>query len=238
MMNRYKITFVLLFLFAILSCKDANAQKYTYQFSEKAEKNISGDVVILPFGNSYPVKVGELSGGKLTMDLENVQSDVSRQIIDDHTTNIVEQTPFSCEDYDDSLPKSEVALAGSFVVLAKDGLMIAELFAVTDKSLKDWFISGGHESPVKSSFYEMMYSDFDVVIQDHCQNYSENGQKIIQNHQMDLDLKKGFNRIEFRIEEVGKSENGDFDIPVKTMVTNKKMDWKNVKWVLNPIEGH
>lgn len=235
-MIKYKTFLVGLFL-GLLFSSNLHSQQFNYSFTSKSEKKISGDIVVMPFGNGNPIKVGALSKGKLSINLNEIRFDeVSRNLIEDHLDDITQRLPFPCENYSEDFPKSELAQSGSFVVL-NEGLMVAEIYPVTDLELGKWLFSSGHESPMRASYFEVIYADFDADIHNVCTNYLEESYQPYQVHQFDLKLKKGFNLIEFKIEEIGiPSDEPDFEIPLKTLTTTENLQLENIKWVLNPIE--
>src|SRR5690554_2324441 len=225
-----KKLFILLLMLPLLSCSQTRQtedyQILTYEFMDNEIRKLSGDISITLFGNENLVKVGTLSEGLLSVDLSQIiMTEISDKTIGYSLGDVTERLFFGCESYRDDLSKIQVAQSGSFLLI-QDGVMVAELFAVTDEKIENWLLSSGHEPSVKSSFLEVVYSDSDAVFSTDCKNYNDK-EEVYQHHSFDLNLKKGFNMIEYRIEEIGLPDGFDFIIPVKTTTTNKNINYKN-----------
>lgn len=210
--------------------------KFIYQFTDKEIQKISGDIAIIPFGSGYPINVGTLSEGKLEVDLSDIKiNTISNTTIEEHLGHIGERLTFSCPNFTDE--KIDIAQSGSFVLI-QDEMITADLFPVSDIRLENWLFSGGHEAPLKASYYELLYTDTGFSLTTQCDNSSKGTNEKDQHFTFDLDLKKGFNLIEYHIEETALPKDiNDFVIPSKVTITNKNIDYKNIQWVFSISEG-
>ena len=209
--------------------------KFIYQFTDKEIQKISGDIAIIPFGSGYPINVGTLTEGKLEVDLSDIKiNTISNTIIEEHLRHIGERLTFSCPNFTDE--KIDIAQSGSFVLI-QDEMITGEFYPVTDAALEDWLFSSGHQPPIKASFFELVYTETDGALKMECTNSNSENNQSDQQHYFDLELKKGFNFIEYRIEEVSTPKEHEFSIPIKTTTTNKNINYKNIQWVFSISEG-
>ena len=104
---------------------------------------------------------------------------------------------------------------------------------VSDEGLRPWMEDPGYINAVKGSFYEVMYVEEDVAINMTCVSsvYVDENQQVESHYRFDVELKKGFNWVEYAIEEIHETDpNVRASFPSKVTVSNMK-DSSKVLWI-------
>ena len=197
----------------------------------------SYDVVVFPFGMDYPIKIGGVdASGHIQIDLSTI--DISH-IPDDvkilYLSRIMNHF-FSACDEPNSLGISDKITAlktGPLFLWQKDE-QAGALFLLSDEKLKPWLEDRYYIEPIAASFFEILYVDEDVDINNKCKTtYNlESGNVEAVNH-FNLKLKKGFNLVQYKIEEIHKTDPEETSsIPVRILVLNSE-EQENIKWMVN-----
>jgi hypothetical protein len=87
--------------------------------------------------------------------------------------------------------------------------------------------------PVKASFFEILYIDHDLSLTTSCTTTLNLSKENVESlNVFNLKLKKGFNLIQYKIDEIHKTDpNETSSIPVKIQITNP-LDDKEIKWMV------
>lgn len=194
------------------------------------------EVVLLPFGADYPFKIGILKkDGTLEIDLSN--SDLSN-IPQDHlelflSNYLNENFSLKCDNSND-LPHSESLKAqrAGYIGLWYKNRWAGTIFTVTDEQLMNWQEDESYIEPVLGSYYEIIYVSESVDLNNSCKNtWHLKHKKIEATHTYNLSLKKGFNFLEYQIQEIYKTNPRETSSkPSKVLIKNVD-DFSKIKWI-------
>ena len=170
------------------------------------------DLVLFSFGIDNPLTVGSISdAGEITL---NFPKDLNF-ISDETKANYMSDTAFTlfskCDNSYDILTedKNGKAVNAGFISLsAKDNPYSGLIFIVTDEELVPWLEDTYSNNAVSGSFFELIYLESDFDYQGECTSTVSNTEKdtIVTSYTYDLQLKAGFNFIEYKIESVAEHE--------------------------------
>lgn len=197
----------------------------------------SYDVVVFPFGMDYPLKIGVVDEkGLVKIDLQSLKIEEIPDDVKELYLSRVAENFFSACDEPESLqiPEKIKALKSGSPFLMQNNEQAGALFLVSDKKLKPWVEDRYYNEPIVASFFEILYVDQDVEINNKCKTtYNlESGNVEAINH-FNLKLKKGFNLVQYKIEEIHKTDPEETSsIPVKIQVLNAE-EQENLKWMIN-----
>ncbi|WP_194777822.1 hypothetical protein [Pararhodonellum marinum] len=199
---------------------------------EKAEM----DLVLMIFGMDNLISIGKVDKkGQFNASLENISLDHVPE--ENKSVSIGElyfNFFFKCNDnkaFGDIFDKP--AARQDYVRLTKDGDWSGTVFLVSDEGLRPWLEDPGYKNAIKGSFYEVMYVEEDLSVKTSCRStdYADDNTEVETEYNFDIELKKGFNWVEYTIQEVYET---DPDIrasfPSKVAVTNLK-DPAKMLWV-------
>jgi hypothetical protein len=120
-----------------------------------------------------------------------------------------------------------------YVRLIKNGEWAGTVFLVSDERLRAWIEDSGYNNAIKGSIYEVIYVEDDISLQMTCTSsvYADDDTEVETEYSFDLELKKGFNWLEYSIIEVYET---DPDIrasfPSKVAIRNLK-DPSKMLWI-------
>ncbi len=215
-----------------------NAQAQT--FSAKLNNPLPGlpemDVVLLPFGMDYPFKIGVLKkDGTLSFDLSN--SDLSN-IPQEHfemflSEYLNENLSLKCDSSNNlQQPENFKAQRGGYIGLWYKNRWAGTIFTVSDEELMHWLEDEAYIEPVLGSYYEFIYVSEPIEINTSCTNtWHLTDKKIEATHTYEFSLQKGFNFLEYQIQEIYKTNpNETSSKPSKVLIKNVN-DPSKIKWI-------
>jgi hypothetical protein len=126
-----------------------------------------------------------------------------------------------------------LAARQDFVRLTKNGEWAGTVFLLSDENLRPWIEDSGYNNAIKGSFYEVMYVVDDVSLNMTCNSsvYAADNEEVETEYRFDIELKKGFNWVEYTIEEVYETDpNIRASFPSKVTISNVK-DPSKMLWV-------
>lgn len=212
----------------------ANAQEITgtVKNHEKADM----DLVLMLFGMDYPISIGSVDKkGKFTANLESVSlANISEENKSMSIGPLYFNFYFNCNNADAFGENTEKSAARQdFVRMTKDGQWSGTVFLVSDEGLKPWIEDSGYNNAILGSFYEVMYVEEDVTLKMACISnvYVSDDQEVEAKYTFDIELKKGFNWVEYTIHEVFETDpNIRASFPTKVSISNLK-DPSKMLWV-------
>jgi len=166
------------------------------------------DLVLFSFGMDNPITIGTISdSGELDFKFpENLNF-----ITDEMKSNFMSDTAFTlfskCDNSYDLLSEEEniKAASGGYISLStKENPYAGLIFMVTDEALVPWLEDTYSNNAVTGSYFELVYLESDFNYQGDCNSSVTNTETdtIETNYTYDLQLKAGFNFIEYKIESV------------------------------------
>ncbi|TXD83650.1 hypothetical protein ESY86_08780 [Subsaximicrobium wynnwilliamsii] len=204
------------------------------------------DLVLFSFGMEQPIPIGTLSNsGELNINLAQDLDFISEEA----KSNFMSDTAFilfsNCVGSNDMLSEAEnvKAAKGGYISLStKENPYSGLLFMVTDENMVPWIESYGDVDAILGSYFEVVYMESDFSYQGECtSNASSTEKEIIETqYTYDLNLKAGFNFIEYKIESVEEFEIPSMyeenvfekiDKPTKISITSSQSTLPNTKWI-------
>tara|TARA_R110002167_G_scaffold318762_1_gene524433 strand:- start:942 stop:1664 length:723 start_codon:yes stop_codon:yes gene_type:complete len=206
----------------------------------------ASDLVLFSFGMDNPLSIGTISdSGELDFKFpENLNF-----ITDEMKSNFMSDTAFTlfskCDNSYDILTEEEnskAVNAGYISLSTKENPYSGLLFMVTDEKLVPWLEAYGDINAVLGSYFELVYMESDFNYQGECIStvtYIEND-PVETVYTYNLQLKAGFNFIEYKIESVKEHkvpsmyEEGVFDNIIKPStikVLSTQSVPQNTKWI-------
>tara|TARA_R110002050_G_scaffold196426_2_gene331349 strand:- start:53711 stop:54433 length:723 start_codon:yes stop_codon:yes gene_type:complete len=185
------------------------------------------DLVLFSFGMENPITIGTIS---VSGELDFKFPEDLNIITDEMKANFMSDTAFTlfskCNNSYDILTESEnikAVNAGYISLSSKDNPYSGLLFMVSNKNIVPWLEDTYSNNAVIGSYFELVYMESDFKYQGECTSTVSNTENdtIETLYSYDLELKAGFNFIEYKIESVQKHkvpsmyEEGVFDNIVK-----------------------
>lgn len=170
------------------------------------------NVVLNTFGMDNQIPIGTISDSgeldfKFPKDLNYISEETKANSMSD-----VAFTLFSkCDNSYDILSEDKngkAVNAGYISLSSKDNPYAGLVFMVTDEALVPWLEDTYSNNAVSGSYFELVYIESDFNYQGECTSTVSNTEKdtIETSYTYDLQLKAGFNFIEYKIESVAEHE--------------------------------
>lgn len=221
----------LLFMFVAIW---AQAQQFSGKINDFVLE--SADVVIFPFGMDYPVKLGTVDKqGNVTINMDAVDiSQIPADTKDLFLGRVASNFFANCDNPDGLQISDEIkALKCGMPALWYNNQWAGTFYLVSDEKLQPWIEDRYYMEPVKASFFEILYVDKDLSLTTSCTttyNLSKGNVELANN--FNLKLKKGFNLIQYKIDEIYKTDPDETSsIPSKIQIINP-LDDKEIKWMV------
>lgn len=204
------------------------------------------DVVIFPFGMEYPVTIGTISdSGELNFELPTDLRIIPEERKENFVISIASSLFSECDNSNDLYPEYEniKSAGGGYISLSsKENPYSGLFFMVTDESLVPWLENSYDNSAVVASYFELIYMYSDFNYQGTCTSIlSETETDTMETvYSYNLQLKTGFNFIEYKIESVEThqvptvyDENvfESIDKPSKITISSSQSTLPNTKWI-------
>ncbi|MFD2203152.1 hypothetical protein [Shivajiella indica] len=212
----------------------ANAQEISGNIKNHGKSDM--DMVLMLFGMDYPVSIGKVDKkGQFTANLDNLSLDqIPEENLSMSMGPLYWNFHFNCNNSDPFGENAEnLAARQDFVRLTKNGEWAGTVFLVSDEGLRPWIEDSGYNNAIKGSFYEVMYVVDDVRLNMTCNSsvYAADNEEVETEYRFDIELKKGFNWVEYTIEEVYETDpNIRASFPSKVTISNVK-DPSKMLWV-------
>ena len=166
------------------------------------------NVVLNTFGMDNPIPIGTISdSGELDFKFPKDLNFIS----DETKANYMSDTAFTlfskCDNSYDILSEDEngkAVNAGYISLSSTDNPYAGLIFMVTDAALVPWLEDTYSNNAVTGSYFELVYIVSDFNYQGQCTSTVSNTEKdtIETSYTYDLELKAGFNFVEYKIESV------------------------------------
>ena len=208
------------------------------QFSGKLinARPVAMDIVIFPFGSEYPVIIGTVdTEGQVTINLTAADiSKIPKKTQAEYLSPVNEQFFFNC-DYPDSLYTGDKvkAIRCEMPALWHNKKWSAALYLASDEKLQPWLEDRYYKEPVKASFFQLLYVNNDLKLQSNCNATYELQKGLVHTvNSFDLTLKKGFNFVEYVIEDIHTTDPAETtSIPNRIHIINVA-DYSTIKWMV------
>ena len=223
----------LLCVISILVCNFVQAQNHSkienYPFG-----SLDVDVMVLPFGMEYPIKIGHMSkSGDIKFDIPKELPQLSKEM-EDNFMNDVAYTLFDVCDTTMVFGNENIKSVetGALSLWTTDKRYVGVIFTVSDEKLLPWIEDPGYNAPILGSYFELIYVAASFKYKGECTQTRmlDDGDAEIR-FSYNIDLKPGFNFIEYKIDRIYKTDpNVMAAFPDKISVSNVE-DIPNCKWI-------
>lgn len=195
------------------------------------------EIVIFPFGVDYPVKIGKVDkDGQVNINLDTVDiSKIPAKIKNSFWARVTETFFTECDDPASLNISNKIkALDCGAIFLWKDNQTQAAIFLTSDEKLKPWLEDRYYKEPVKGSFYELLFLDQELSLNTGCTvTYNLGGSDEIMQNNFQINFKKGFNLVQYTIEEIFKTDPEETtSVPSKVLISNLQKEVP-IKWLVN-----
>jgi hypothetical protein len=227
---RILTTLLLLFLLTSAQAQMINRTLDNYKSNE-------ADLVIFALGMEKPLKIGTVDAkGNLSADISALKMPgLSNELKEMYVPELRNVFMFGCDGRDDFGAHGNIpAVRGGNIALWAGNEWAGSFFLVSDPELKPWLEDEGYNPAIKADFLEIIYVEEDVKLKLNCTNeiYLESG-NIEVSYMYDLDLKKGFNWVEYSIEDVYVTNpEVRASFPSKVRIGNLRNP-ESMKWMVN-----
>jgi hypothetical protein len=212
----------------------ANAQEITGKIEN--HENSQMELVLMLFGMEKPISIGTVDKkAQFTASLDNISTDqISEEDIAMYIGELYFSFYFECKDrevFGENFDKP--AARQDYVRLTKNGEWAGTVFLVSDDRLRPWLEDPGYNNAITGSFYEVMYVEEDLSLEMTCTSsvYADDTTEVETEYSFDIELKKGFNWVEYTILEVYETDpNIRASFPSKVAISNLK-DPAKMLWI-------
>ncbi|MEO9144223.1 MAG: hypothetical protein ABI237_01575 [Ginsengibacter sp.] len=204
--------------------------------------NISGfkldalDVVAFPFGMEYPLKIGSIDKeGHVEINLDAVDiTKIPDDLKSDYFGRLTESFFSACNNPDVLGISNEIKAAKcGALFLWNNKEQAGALLLISDEKLKPWLEDRYYKEPVNASFFEILYVDQDINIDNTCKTtYNLESGDVVAENNFKIGLKKGFNMVQYKIDSIHKTNPEETSsIPVKMHILNPE-DATEIHWIV------
>ncbi|NHE58826.1 hypothetical protein [Cyclobacterium plantarum] len=194
------------------------------------------DMVLMPFGLDHSISTGTVDkNGAFSIDLgskdfQNVPQEVKSMFMSD----LYFSFHFNCGDGDDFGENHDVPAARvDYVRLLQKDQWAGTVFLVSEEKLIPWLEDEAYNPAVVGKFWEVVYLEGDLKVNTSCTfpKFVDSDTNVEVTYAYQLDLKPGFNWVEYQIEEVHQTEEGQMaSFPSKVNITNLS-DPSEMLWI-------
>lgn len=202
----------LFILFSIISVSFGFSQTQP-KLEDYTLESLEVNVVVFPFGMDNPVKIGTVSkSGLINFELPKELPEISKETEENFMNDLAYTVLGVCDDGKrmisdkDNSPSFE---AGVLSLTTTDNPYAGVIIAVSDEALIPWIQDPGYEEPVFGSYFELIYVSSVFKYEGECvqtrSSMSDDPDMEIA-YSFNLNLKAGFNFIEYKIENIHKTD--------------------------------
>ena len=216
----------------LLSYSWGHAQEITGKVDNHKKSEM--DITIMAFGMDNPIIVGKVDkNASFSVNLDIAQVSET-QASEENMMPLYFSFYFKCMDSDKfGSHKETAAKREDYLRLVVKNQWAGTVFLVSDPALTPWLQDNGYNNAVVGSFYEVLYLSEDLTLDFTCESqiYVDENTTTDVNYIFDIALKKGFNWIQYDIEEVYET-NPDIRASFPSKVTIRNMqDPAKMKWI-------
>ncbi|MBD3626986.1 hypothetical protein [Cyclobacterium sp.] len=215
---------ILIALLTVFIADTVLAQGFQGEIASHPKKSM--DLVLMPFGMDHSILVGQVDKkGSFSIDLrgknaETVPEDVKAMFMGDLYFNF----RLRCGTGDDFGEKHDVPAARiDFMRLLQKEQWAGTAFLVSDENLIPWLEDEAYNPAVVGKFWEVVFLEDDLTLNTSCSfsKFVDSDTDVNVTYAYQLELKPGFNWVEYQIEEVHQTEEGQMaSFPSKVNITN------------------
>ncbi|WOD44623.1 hypothetical protein [Hwangdonia lutea] len=229
-MKKLLLLMVSIFVFNFAPSQ-SNPKIENYQFG-----SLDVEVMIMPFGMEKPVKIGTMSKtGAIDFEVPKALPELSKETKAVFISDLA-YTLFDVCDNSSEINSNITIITsfdtGALSLWTTDKRYVGVVFAVSDEKMVPWIEDPAYVEPILGSYFELIYVAKPFQYNGECTQTQmlEKGDAKI-NFNYNLDLKAGYNFIEYKIESIYKTDpNVMASFPDKVSVSNVE-GIPNCKWI-------
>jgi hypothetical protein len=190
----------------------------------------------MPFGMENPIKIGTMSkSGAINFDIPKELPKISKEDKESESSKLWYTVFSQCDNSSEMIAEKDNIFSFDTGVLSlstKNNPYAGVVFSVSDENLMPWIEDSDYMEPIKGSYFELIYVAKPFQYTGECieTRMLDNGDAKI-SYQYNLNLKAGFNFIEYKIENIHKTDpNVMASFPDKVSITNVE-GIPNCKWI-------
>ena len=225
----------LLFIVSIIFFNYAQSQSQAKIDNYKLG-NSDVNIVLNPFGMENPITIGTISkSGDIQFDFPKELKNISKDDKESLSSELWYTLFSQCENGAEMVAEKDNIFsfeAEALSLSTKDNPYTGVIFMVSDENLIPWIEDSAYMEPVFESYFELIYVAKPFQYQGSCETgrMLDDGEARI-TYNYNLNLKAGFNFIEYKIESIYKTDpNVMASFPDKVTITNVD-GIPNCKWI-------
>lgn len=231
---KLKITF---FVSCFLWCLILHSQSFKTKLDNHQPGFPEMDFIIMPFDIDNRISMGKLNAdGTLNVKIPDVSEiQLPSNVSNDDLLELRHVLDFECAN-PSGLNTSDTlgAFNGGYFALwhnkRRNG-WAGSVFAVSDIELIPWLEDDAYMQPIKASYYKLIYVSEDAVIKTICDDSWNNSIiDIPREYTFDLNLKKGFNLIEYQIQEIYETNSDEITNKPSKILIKSPTDVSKIIW--------
>ena len=224
-----------LFIICLITLSSSSFQAQTkldnYPFG-----SLNVNIMVMPFGMEKAIKIGSISkSGDIIFDFPKEIKNISNNDSESESSKLWYTLFSQCDNGMDMIAEKDNIFSfdtGALSLFTSNNRYVGVIFTVSDKNLMPWVEDPAYMEPILGSYFELIYVATDFQYKDACTETRmlEDGDFKITYH-YDLNLKAGFNFIEYKIESIHKTDPSVMaSFPDKVSVTNVQ-GIPNCEWI-------
>ena len=191
---------------------DAQSQNHS-KIEDYPFGSLDVDVMVLAFGMEHPIKIGSMSkSGDIKFDIPKELPKLSKETEENFMSDVA-YTLFDVCDNGNTLVSGNENIrsveTGALSLWTKDQRYVGVIFSVSDDNLLPWIEDPGYNEPILASYFELIYVEKAFQYTGNCTSsrmMDEGEEDEILEYSYNLDLKAGFNFVEYKIESIHKTD--------------------------------
>ncbi|HUH27301.1 hypothetical protein [Gelidibacter sp.] len=229
-----KMSFLIIGLFFITLGFSQDQPK----LEDYALANTDVSVVVFPFGMEHPVTIGTMTkSGEINFKFPKNLPDISKETEENFMQDLIHTVFNVCDEGESMISDKENRSsfeAGVLSLTTADNPYAGVIIAVSDETLLPWIQDPGYEEPVFGSYFELIYVSSAFKYEGECvqtrSSMSDDPDMGIA-YTFNLNLQAGFNFIEYKIENIHKTDPDVMaSFPDKVSITSVE-DIPDCKWI-------
>ena len=196
------------------------------------------DVIVMSFGMDNPIKIGSITkSGEIVFNFPTDLPEISKEAKESESSKLWYTVFSQCNNGSEMVAEKDNMFSfdtGVLSLATKDNPYAGVIFTVSDENLMPWIEDPAYMEPILGSYFELIYVDKPFQYQGSCgttRMMDEDEHDVKIDYTYNLNLKAGFNFIEYKIENIHKTDSNVMaSFPDKVSVTNVD-GIPNCKWI-------
>ena len=174
-------------------------------------ESLDVNIMVIPLGMENPIKIGTMSkSGDIKFEIPKELAQLSKETEENYMNDVAYTLFDVCDNVRDILSGKENIASFDTGVLSlwtSNSRYVGVIFAVSDENLMPWVEDPAYMEPHMGSYFELMYVKKAFQYEGACvqTRMMDEGDAII-TYQYHLNLKAGFNFVEYKIESIHKTD--------------------------------